>query len=132
MLTLLEVLWWVVLFPVLGTLVVNVYWRRKLQTHKGPPPYASIAGFVLGGWYGFVVTFCVLARGNFLLLFNFPRTPGGIQREVGAEFLCALVGLATAFGGRLLANRLTGADRKPEDANEQADSTDTQENLNSI
>ena len=107
MLTLLEVVWWVVLFPVLCTFAVNIYWRRKLQPTKGAPPYASIAGFIFGGWYGYVVAFCFFTGGNLLLLFHLPKTAFGMQRLVGAEFVCSVVGLTTALGGRSLAKKIT-------------------------
>lgn len=107
MLTLLEILWWIVLFPLLCTFVVNAYWRLKLQPTKGAPPYIPIVGFIFGGWYGYVLAFCLLMGRGFPLLFQLPRTPQAIQGRVGAEFLCSLVALATAFGGKFLLARIT-------------------------
>lgn len=122
MLTLSAVLWWVVLFPVLCTFAVIVYWRRRLQPKRGLPPYGSIAGFVFGGWYGYVVAFCFFTGGNLLLLFQLPKTPFGMQRLVGAEFVCSVVGLAAALGGRYLVKRVARSR-----GNEQSDSEPAQD-----
>lgn len=132
MLTLLEVLCWVVLFPVICTYAVKVYWRRKLQARRGEPPMAAIAGFIFGGWYGYVVAFCFLAGGNLLLLFNFPRTAIGIQQQIGAEFVCSIVGLATAFAGKSLAKRMASSPPNAPGDSDQTPTTDSHDNLNSI
>lgn len=132
MLTLLAVLWWVVLFPLLCTFAVVVYWRRKLQLTKGLPPLGSIAGFVFGGWYGYLVAFCLLSGDSLLYLFSYPQTAIGIQRQIGAEFISSLVGLATALCGRYLAKRVAHSRGNGQSNSEPAQDAASHDNLNAI
>lgn len=132
MITLLEVLWWIVLFPALCTLAIKAWWRRKLQTRLGEPPVASIAGFIFGGWYGFVVTYCLLMGTGFLPALQPPANADVVQRQIGVEFLSAMVGLGTAICGKILAAKAFPAKNKAGGDSNPTQDTGPDGNLNSI
>ncbi len=131
MLTFFAVLWWVVVFPSLCTLLASWVWRRRHRPTQAEPPYSSIIGVIFAGWYGYVVTFCLFMGTGLLELFQAPQSAGAVQKLFGVEFLSALVGIATAFGGKLLANRLARSYGKSGGDDAQPGGTDSHSNLNS-
>lgn len=100
----------VVLFPLTAIVVVSTVWRRLLCEHhdrpKRKPPYASIAGFILGGWYGYLVVGTIVVLSNLVPFFNLANDPQITRRQRVADVFCVLVAILMAFAGRWLARAI--------------------------
>lgn len=107
----------VVLFPFTAIIVVTALWRRLLRdgqaSLKRNPPYASIAGFVLCGWYSYLTISFIVLFSNLVPFFNFSNNPAITQQQIVGDIFCILVAILCAFAGQWLAGRMTRHFIKP-------------------